>query len=146
MARESISSGSVQIEGLGLLQKQLKALEADKAELLEANLNAAETVIKAARPLVPMRTGALAASLRPSKTARYAQAAAGSNRVPYANPIHWGWSVVGSSHKGTLAAGTPRNIKPTPFFSKALGYTYEEIIANYQRDLQKLINKYGLGE
>jgi hypothetical protein len=146
MARETISSGSVQIEGLGLLQKQLKALEADKADLLEANLHAAETLIKAARPMVPVKTGALAGSLRPSKTARYAQAAAGNNRVPYANPIHWGWSVVGASHRGTLAPGTVRNIKPTPFFSKALGYTYEEIIAKYQRDLQKLIDKYGLGE
>lgn len=146
MARESVSSGAVQIEGLGLLQKQLKALEADKADLLEANLHAAETLIKSARNMVPVKTGALIQTLRPSKTQRYAQASAGSARVPYANPIHWGWSVVGSSHKGKLTQGSPRNIKPQPFFAKALGYTYQEIINNYQRDLQNLINKYGLGE
>jgi len=146
MARESVSSGAVQIEGLGLLQKQLKALEADKADLLEANLHAAETLIRSASGLVPSLTGALKATLRPSKTQRYAQASAGNARVPYANPIHWGWSVVGASHKGKLAPGTVRNIKPQPFFAKALGYTYQEIINNYQRDLQNLINKYGLGE
>jgi hypothetical protein len=146
MARESVSSGSVQIEGLGLLQKQLKALEADKADLLEANLHAAETLIESASKLVPSLTGSLKATLRPSKTQRYAQASAGNARVPYANPIHWGWSVVGASHKGKLAPGTVRNIKPQPFFAKALGYTYQEIINNYQRDLQNLINKYGLGE
>ena len=146
MARESVSSGSIQIEGLGLLQRQLKALEADKADLLEANLHAAETLIKSARNMVPVKTGALIQTLRPSKTQRYAQASAGNARVPYANPIHWGWSVVGSSHKGKLAPGTPKNIKPQPFFAKALGYTYQEIINNYQRDLQNLINKYGLGE
>lgn len=145
MARESVSSGSVQIEGLVSLQKQLKLLEADKADLLEANLHAAETLIRAAQPLVPVVSGQLKTTLRPSKTQRYAQASAGNARVPYANPIHWGWSVVGSSHKGTLRPGAVRNIKPTPFFAKALGYTYEAIIKNYQDDLQRLINKYGLG-
>jgi hypothetical protein len=146
MARETISSGSIQIEGLGLLQKQLKALEADKADLVEANLNAAETLIKAARPLVPVRTGALLNSLKASKAQGYAQANAGSpKRVPYANPIHWGWSVV-SAKQPNLKPGTYRNIKPQPFFAKALGYTYQELIANYERDLQKMIDKYGLGE
>jgi hypothetical protein len=145
MARESVSSGSVQIEGLASLQKQLKLLETDKADLLEANLHAAETLIRAAQPLMPVLTGNLKATLRPSKTARFAQASAGNARVPYANPIHWGWSVVGANHRGTLAPGTPRNIEPTPFFAKALGYTYEAIIKNYQDDLQRLINKYGLG-
>jgi len=129
-----------------LLQKQLRLLAADKADLVEANLNAAETLIDAARPMVPRLTGALVASLKASKAQGYAQANAGSpKRVPYANPIHWGWSIV-SVKQQKLKPGTFRNIKPQPFFAKALGYTYQEIIDNYERDLQKMINKYGLGE
>lgn len=146
MAQDAVLSGSVKIEGLAQLTKQLKALEADKADLIEANVQAAETLIKSASGLVPTLTGALKGSLKASKTANYAMAKAGSARVPYANPIHWGWSIVGSNHKGTLKPGTIRNIKPTPFFAKALGYTYQEIIDDYSKTLQKLINKYGLGE
>lgn len=145
MAQEPILSGSVKIEGLALLQKQLKALEADKADIVEANVQAAETLIKTARGLVPVQSGALVNSLKASKSQKYAQAVAGSNRVPYANPIHWGWGVVGASHRGTLKPGTIRNIKPQPFFAKALGYTKDEIIADYENAMQKLINKYGLG-
>lgn len=146
MAREEILSGKVEIEGLGLLQKQLKALEADKADIVEANLNAAQTLITAARPLVPVRTGLLASTLKPAKVQRYAEARAGGARAPYANPIHWGWSIVGARHKGKLPAGSIRNIEPQPFFAKALGYTKDEIIRKYQDDMQKLIDKYGLGE
>lgn len=145
MAQEPILSGSVKIEGLALLQKQLKALEADKADIIEANVQAAETLIKTAKGLVPVQTGALVGSLKASKSQKYAQAVAGSNRVPYANPVHWGWAMVGASHRGTLKPGTYRNILPQPFFAKALGYTKDEIIANYEDAMQRLINKYGLG-
>lgn len=145
MAQEPILSGSVKIEGLALLQKQLKALEADKADIVEANVQAAETLIKTARGLVPVKSGALVNSLKASKSQRYAQAVAGSNRVPYANAIHWGWAIVGASHRGTLQPGTIRNIKPQPFFAQALGYTKDEIIADYENAMQKLIDKYGLG-
>jgi hypothetical protein len=42
--------------------------------------------------------------------------------------------------------GAFRNIEPQPFFSEALGYTYQEILANYEKNMQGLVNKYGLGE
>jgi hypothetical protein len=145
MAQEQVLSGSVKIEGLGQLQKQLKALEADKQDLMDANLEAAETLLTASKPLVPVRSGALAATLKASKSQRFAQAVAGTNKVPYANPIHWGWSIVGSNHRGTLKPGTFRNIKPEPFFAKALGYTKDKIMVDYENAMQKLIDKYGLG-
>jgi hypothetical protein len=45
--------------------------------------------------------------------------------VPYANPIHWGWF--------------KRNIKPQPFFVKALGITRDEVYQTYYRNVNKLI-------
>jgi hypothetical protein len=145
MARESVSSGSVRVEGLRETNKALQSLGADRKEIQNANFEAAETLIKAARPLVPVRTGALVGTLKASRSMNYAAARAGLARVPYANPIHWGWSIVGDSHKGVLSPGTIRNIRPQPFFSEALGYTKDEIIANYERDMQQLSNKYGFG-
>jgi hypothetical protein len=51
---------------------------------------------------------------------------AGNNRrVPYANPIHWGWF--------------RRHIRPQPFFIKALGLTRDEVYQNYYRSIDKLI-------
>ena len=147
MARSGVVSGRIDVGGLKELNRDLKSLEVDRKEIIQANVDAAETLIKAARPLVPTLSGKLRSSLKPAKTQNYAEALAGSpSRIPYANPIHWGWSIVGPRHKGTLAPGTIRNIEPQPFFSTALGYTKEEIIANYERDMQALINRYGLGD
>ena len=146
MARQPVATGRIDAEGLKLLNRQLKALDADRADVTAANVAAAETLIRAARPLVPVRSGALVSTLKPAKVQNYAEARGGNSRVQYANPIHWGWSIVGGNHQGKLAPGTIRNIKPEPFFSQALGYTRDEIIANYVRDTQNLIDKYGLGE
>jgi hypothetical protein len=146
MARSATASGRIDVEGLKQLNRDLKSLEVDRAEIIQSNVDAAETLIKAAIPLVPTLTGALRSTLKPAKVQNYAEARGGNSRVQYANPIHWGWSIVGPRHKGTLAPGTVRNIEPQPFFSKALGYTKDEIIANYERDMQNLINKYGLGD
>jgi hypothetical protein len=134
--------GSIRVEGLRETQRALGALGADKNEIANANYEAARKLIEAAMPLVPIRSGRLRSTLRPAKATGYAAARAGLNSVPYANPIHWGWSIVGANHKGKLAPGRFRNIKPQPFFSEALGYTYQEIIANYNRDMQQLVDKY----
>jgi hypothetical protein len=147
MARESVSSGSIRVEGLLEVQKQLRALGADKQDIIDANFDAAQTLIDAARPLVPQRTGKLVSTLKASKAQAAATASAGSGRrVPYANPIHWGWSIVGAKTKSRLRPGTVRNIRPQPFFAIALGYTKQEIVENYNHDMQRLINKYGLGD
>jgi hypothetical protein len=134
-----VASGSIKVEGLQQTIKSLQALGADRAEIQNANYEAAVTLINEARPLVPVRSGRLRASLRPARATNYATARAGLANVPYANPIHWGWF----RDKQT---GVNRNVLPQPFFSKALGYTKDEIIANYNRNMQQLVNKHGLGK
>lgn len=149
MARTQVPGGAIEAEGLGQLQKSLKAVGADKTEIADANYDAAQTLIRAALPRVPVLSGRLKSSLRPARTQASAVARAGNNgTLGYAAPIHWGWARVGASHKGVLTpngVGAYRNIEPQPFFSEALGYTYEEILANYNRNMQNLVNKYGLG-
>ena len=147
MARTIVPGGAIQAEGLGQLVRSLKAVGADKTEIAEANFQAAQTLISAALPRVPVLSGRLRSSLKAGRAQGQAQATAGNNRnLGYAAPIHWGWAVVGANTKSRLRPGTIRNIEPQPFFSEALGYTYEEILSNYNRDMQNLVNKYGLGE
>lgn len=147
MARESVVSGRIDVEGLKAMNRSLKSLEVDKTEIIQGNVEAAETLIRAARPLVPKRTGALVNTLKPARIQTAAEARAGlAYSVDYANPIHWGWSIVGELHKGKLRPGTIRNIKPQPFFAQALHLTKDEIIADYVKTMQRLIDKYGLGD
>jgi len=134
-----VASGSIKVEGLQQTVKALQALGVDKSEISNANYEAAQTLIRSATPLVPVRSGRLRASLKPSRTQSYAAARAGNSQVQYANPIHWGWF----RDKNT---GVNRNVKPQPFFSKALGYTYQQIIDDYNRNMQQLVNKHGLGK
>jgi hypothetical protein len=133
------TGGSVQVEGLREAIKRLESLGAQKDELVSINLQAAETLIAAASPLVPRRTGNLASTLRASKTKGYAQVAMGNARVPYANPIHWGWFY-------DKEWFIQKNIKPNRFLYRALDRVKDKIMADYEQDLQKLFNKYGLGE
>ena len=117
----------IQVEGLNAAIKQVRQYENVDKELRDAGEEAAKTLIRAALPLVPVQSGALRSTLRPSKIVRGAQAKAGNSKVRYGNPIHWGWA--------------KRGIKPQPFFAEALGYTKDEIAANYKKTLERLINR-----
>lgn len=130
-----MAASSIRVEGLRETVRQLESLGADKAEILDAGYQAATMLIREAMPLVPLRSGALRNTLRPGRIKLGAVARAGSAKVPYANPIHWGWFV-------DKQTGVRRNVLPQPFFSKALGYSYQQIIADYNRNMQKLVDKH----
>jgi HK97 gp10 family phage protein len=116
----------IKVAGLKQAIKALQAIGVPAAEIKAAGSEAGELVAGQARSLAPVRTGALRNSIRVSKTLNRVSVSAGNNKsVPYANPIHWGWF--------------KRNIKPQPFFVKALGITRDEVYRNYYRSLDKLI-------
>jgi hypothetical protein len=143
----AVQSGFIKVEGVKAVNQHLKDLGEDTSGIKKANIESAEILVRAALPLVPVRTGRLKATLRPVKAANYAAARAGLGMVPYAGPIHWGWARVGAKHKGKLRPGGPRsfrNVPPQPFFSKALGYTYQEIVDNYERNMNAIITKHKL--
>jgi hypothetical protein len=77
---------------------------------------------------VPVRTGALKGSIRTAAQQRRVIVRAGGARVPYANPIHWGWF--------------RRGIKPNQFFSRAIAGKIDEIYKKYFDNLQALVDKY----
>jgi HK97 gp10 family phage protein len=116
----------IKVAGLKQAIKALQAIGVPAAEIKAAGSEAGELVAGQARALAPFRSGALRNSIRVSKSLNRVSVSAGNNKsVPYANPIHWGWF--------------KRNIKPQPFFVKALGITRDEVYQNYYRTLDKLI-------
>lgn len=126
------NTSGVKVTGLNQAIRSLRELGVPDAEIKQAGSDAGELVAEEARNLTPVRTGSLRESIRVSKTLRKVTISAGNNRssrsgVPYANPIHWGWF--------------KRNIKPQPFFVKALGLTREEVYRTYFDNMSKLVAK-----
>ena len=125
------AQSGIKVTNLKEINRALKNIGAPVEEIKKAGKESGELVASEARGLVPIRTGALRNSIRVGATARgRITVSAGNNRksksgVPYANPIHWGWF--------------KRNIKPQPFFVKALGYTRAEVYENYFSQMEKLI-------
>ena len=116
----------IKVKGYKQAIKALQAIGVPASEIKAAGTQSGELVANQARELVPVRTGALRNSIRVSRALNRVSVSAGNNkRVPYANPIHWGWF--------------RRNIKPQPFFIKALGLTRDAVYQNYYRSLDKLI-------
>lgn len=120
------NASGIKVKGYKAGIKALQAIGVPDTEIKAAGSQAGEIVAREARNLVPVRTGALRNTIKVSKALTRVSVRAGNNgKVPYANPIHWGWF--------------KRNIKPQPFFIKALGITRDEVYKNYYRTLDTLI-------
>ena len=121
------AGGSVKVEGLSKLRRELKALGGDldlvKGEFLATNKAVAEIVIGDSKRYVPVDSGALATSIRNASTKTAAKIRVGSSGkkgsksggdlVEYAGPIHFGWPA--------------RRIKPQPFIYEATDQRRNEI-------------------
>jgi HK97 gp10 family phage protein len=120
------NTSGIKVKGLRSSIKALQAIGVDAKDIKSAGNEAGEIVAREARNLAPVRSGSLRSTIRVSKALNRVSVSAGNNgKVPYANPIHWGWF--------------KRNIKPQPFFVKALGITRNEVYQNYYRSVDRLI-------
>jgi HK97 gp10 family phage protein len=120
------NASGIKVTGYKASIKALQAIGVPDSEIKTAGSAAGELVANEARSLVPVRTGALRESIKVSKALSKVSIRAGnSGRIPYANPIHWGW--------------WKRHIKPNPFFSKALGITRDEVFRTYYAQLDRLV-------
>jgi HK97 gp10 family phage protein len=121
----------IKVQNLKQITRALQAIGVPNDAIKAAGKQSADAVINEARTLVPVRSGRLRDSIKLQANARgRVTIQAGNNRtsksgVPYANPIHWGWF--------------KRNIKPSPFFTKAIGLTRDEVYKNYMSQMEKLI-------
>ena len=125
--------GKEEIEGLREVQKALnKFSDATRKEMKSTHLQAAEIVVGASKRFVPIKTGALAQSIRASAVMTGGRVRVGSASVPYAGPIHFGWPA--------------RSIKPQPFIYDALDTRRGEVSRLYEKRIAVLMFKYDLGK
>lgn len=120
-----IKVSAIQVNGAAALYKQLKTLGVSPEAIKAANKETGQQVLRQSLTEVPVRTGQLRSTIRMAELTNKVVIRAGKKAVPYANPIHWGWF--------------KRGIKPNPFFSRVLGWNREEILANYKKQMDKLI-------
>jgi HK97 gp10 family phage protein len=131
-----MAESGIKVVGLNEAIRALRAIGVPSAEIGAASQQAGELVASTARSLVPVRTGALRSTIKAKKIARKVVVSAGNNtKVPYANPIHFGWNY----DKVNLKA---KNIRPRPFFSNALARTRTQVYTLFFDNMEKLFQKY----
>ncbi len=120
----------ISIEGVKQVQDTLNKLERDLESNLELNKELSSTLSQKASAVAPRLTGALASSVVGNPTAEKAQIVAGSEAVPYAGVIEYGWP--------------SRNIKPQPYLVPTVYKNMGYIVEKYNESIQKAIKKYNL--
>lgn len=117
----------MQVSGAKELRKTLKQAGDDLGDLKDVNQAVGNMVVSVARGNAPVRSGALAGSIRANRVAGGVSVRAGSGSVPYAGPIHWGWPA--------------RSIKAQPFILDAAQQTEAAWVALYEDGVNKILDR-----
>lgn len=116
------------VEGRRELARQLRQVDRELVKgLKSANEAAAAVVAQRAMGEVPRRSGALAATIKPSATQAAGRVAVGSAKVPYAGVIHWGWP--------------RRHIRPNQFVTRAASQVMDQVRRAYVVGVDAVIKK-----
>jgi hypothetical protein len=99
----------------------------DLSDLKDAHQRAGTIVVAAASSRAPRRSGTLAGSGRASRAAARVTVLFGSARVPYAGPIHWGWS--------------SRGIEPHPFVAEAAQETEPDWLGVFEAGVEDALDR-----
>lgn len=118
------------VEGLRETVRSLEKFGVDVADLKEVFLAIGNMVAADARRLAPIKTGRLAATIKPSKTKNKAAVRAGSKRASYAGMIQYGWP--------------RRGIKPQPFLTTAIDSNKTKAITMMEEGLDDVITRHNL--
>jgi HK97 gp10 family phage protein len=131
-----VEPGNIKVTGLNQAVRALRAIGVPSAVIGKASQEAGDIVAAKAKSLVPVKTGDLRATIRSKKQARKVVVSAGNNtKVPYANPIHWGWNY----DRVNLQQ---KNIRPRPFFTNALRTTRKQVYETFFGSMEKLLQQY----
>lgn len=127
-------SQPIRIKNLAAVQQAIINAGVPAKEVGLAGYEAGQIVLNTAKQpgYAPVRSGNLLRSLRVLKQAKRVVIRGGGSRVPYANPIHWGWFYDRNNF-------VYKNIKPNQFLVRALGHDYKEVYETYIRNIDKLL-------
>jgi hypothetical protein len=128
-----MTEAAIKIEGGRELRRAFREVDDDMSDLKDLHKQLADDVAGTAKTKVPVRSGNLKRSVRGSGTKTAARVRAGNNRksgpssVPYAAPIHFGWS--------------RRGIRPQPFLYEALDDRRQQIVNQYNAEVRSIIRR-----
>jgi hypothetical protein len=113
----------VHVDGLDELRRELRRVKDRELddEMKAIHKALAADVVKLAEPNIPVRTGALKASLRAAGTVRDAIGRVGKASVPYAPIVHWKYG--------------------PPFLTDAAGRLEQDIQDRYDREVAQMLDK-----
>jgi hypothetical protein len=115
------SKGAVKVDGVREVQRALKALEADAADLKTAHLAVSTKLLPGVTQRTPRRSGALAAGWHAGSTKTRARI---TNTERYAGPIEYGWPAHG--------------IEPARMVRDTVDASSREILDTYETELARL--------
>ena len=124
----AIQAPTVEITGINTLRRALVKLDDQaKQDFVRAGKEAAELVAREARVTVPVRSGRLRDTIRGVGLQTGGVVRAGTARVPYAGPIHFGWG--------------RRRIHPKPFLYEAADRRVDEVLETYLGQVYEIWNR-----
>lgn len=131
----------MRVEGLDQLRKTVRAVgdrDLQKA-LMAANKTAAQVVVSAALPKVPVRTGRLRASVKALGSQKSGRAVAGGGKVAYGPAVHYG------RKRGNVGRepGNHPGANPTtaqPFLQDAAADREGEVVDVYGVEIDKVMD------
>jgi len=130
-------NGSVSVDSTELRREIRRLADSGlKTQMREANRSAAQVVVDAALPNVPVRSGRLRSTVRALASQKDGRAVAGSARVDYAAAIHWGRSV-GNVWGGRKAANPLRG---RPFLWDAARSARRRVFDTYEAAIGRLLD------
>jgi len=126
MARDAMR---IEVKGLKQIQREVRSVDRDLAkEMRAAGKSAAQIIADQGEIEAPKRTGRLAASVKSVAQTNSAAVKAGTAaRVPYAEPVHFGWPA--------------RGIKANPFLYRAIAKTSDRAAAEYEKKIGELAGR-----
>lgn len=123
-----MAEAGITVEGAANLRRTLKRAAGDVQDLKDAHNAAAGIAGGRARAEAPRGpSGRLGASVRWSGAATSATIRAGGARVPYAQPIHWGWP--------------RRRIAAQPFITEAAQATESQWVGVYEAAVERILGR-----
>jgi phage gpG-like protein len=125
-----MAEANISIQGVKEVTDSLNKLARDLESNIELNKELSTTLSQKASALAPRLTGELASSVVGNPSAEKAQILAGSEAVPYAGVIEYGWP--------------GRNIQAQPYLNPAVNNNMGYIIEKYNDSIQKAIKQYDL--
>ena len=122
---------AIELEGSREFRRALRRTGEDvKNDLKLLHAAGAQIVLREALRRVPVDTGTLKATVRAAALQTRGEVRAGFVRVPYAGPIHFGWST--------------RGIEPQPFLYDAIDKRRSEVLDAYHSALDQTARRHGL--